>query len=229
MSSNLKKIDDLAKQILLKDRGLNNFLKSDFPVISDRRNFVKKCLKKLKTRRMLLRAQWYLEIADDQVKVRQNRPALQLIFLMALAEAIAKQRIGNPHLSSLVAVKKFFNYISPSDKGMLNQSFRRALLQSKHHRLRFSSVLRILYEVRNSAVHGEDYFSFSLMDKNQKVAARASGYTSYSLLTYGYLVPRKRKGKKVRKRREALELTLTYEELRNIFRRTAIENIKSVF
>lgn len=206
--------------MLHEDTELHNFLNPVFATEHGRKKFIGNCLKRITTRRMLLRAQWYVEIADDQEKVRQNRPALRLIFLMALAEAIAKNRTSNIRLGSLEAIKEFFKYISGDDKKMLHRGFRRTLLSPKHHNLRFSSILRILYDIRNRAVHGEDYFSFSLMDVADK--RKHAHYTSYSLITSGYL------GSRRNKKRVSLDVKLTYEDLRDIFRRTAIANIEAM-
>jgi len=210
-------IDDAVKKQLLVDKGLNDFLKSIFPIETERQKFIQKCVRKIKTRRMLLRAQWYTEMANDQENVRQNRPALKLIFLMALAEALAKQRIGTIHIGSFDAIKEFFKYISEDDKRILSRGFKRAMLKLKHHNLRFFSILKVLYNIRNSAVHGEDYFSFSLMDPENKRME-----PNLSILTSGYL------GSKKRKTRVSLDVKLTYEELRDVFVRTAILNIKYI-
>src|SRR5258708_860470 len=221
MENHWKKIDDLSKKGLLVDEDLHDFLKPIFPDISERTAFIKHCLKKLKTRRMLLRAQWYTEIADDKEKVRNNRPALKIIFLLALAEAIAKTRIGKNKIESLKAIQIFFQHVLPEDKKIITQNFQRALVKIKHHNLRFTSIIRILYDVRNRAVHGEDYYSFSLLDKDEK--EKHKDYTDFSLITAGSL------GKKYKKRRVPLDICLTYEELRDVVRRTAIENIKRFF
>lgn len=206
---------------LLSDRGLHNFLRPELSDTKVRTDFIKKCLIKMKTRRMLLRAQWYTEIADDQEKVRNNRPALKIIFLIGLAEALAKVRVNN-RMQSLEAIKEFFKYILPRDKKFIQQHFRRTLLSYKHHSLSFLSVIKILYDIRNKAVHGEDYYSFSLMNADRKKEYQ-SKYTDYGFITFAEL------GKRYRKRRVSLDISLTYEELRDIFRRTAIENIKSLF
>ncbi|MDP6625895.1 MAG: hypothetical protein QGG87_05530, partial [Nitrospinota bacterium] len=165
------------------------------PTPTLRRSFIKKCLKRLKTRRMLLRAQWYVEIADGQEKVRQSRPSLRLIFLMAMAEAVAKERKGSTKLMPWEAIEEFFKYISPEDKRALHMGIKRTFLGPRHHNLRFSSILKILYNVRNSAVHGEDFFSFPLMSKKDK--EESVGYSSYSLNASGCLGTRKRKKKRV--------------------------------
>lgn len=198
---------------LLLDKKLHDFLKPVFTDDIGRKDFIKKCLKKSATKRMLLRAQWYTEIADGQEKVKRDRPALRLIFLMALAECIAKQRTGNIDLPSFKAIREFFGYISDGDKNILYKG-----IKPQNRNLRFLSILKILYNVRNMAVHGEDYFSFSLMEKEKKEKCD----DGYSLATFGYF------GKKGRKEKVLLSIKLTYGELSGIFRKTAIANIKSM-
>lgn len=217
----IRKIDSSVKQGILKDKDLNNLLQPFFADKNEIENFIKKCLTKLKTRRMLLRVQWYTEIADDLEKIRQNRPALRLVFLIALAESIAKTRLGKKNISSLDAVKNFFKYILQDDKQKIINNFRRALLEMITPRLRFSSIIKILCEVRNKAVHGEDFWSFFLLEQKEK--REYSHYNHYSLLVSGSL------GKIGRKKRVSLSIKLTYEELRDIIIRTAIENIKPLF
>jgi len=120
-------------------------------------------------------------------------------------------------------IKRFFDFISEKDKEILKHNFKRALLKPKHHEFRFSSILRILYNVRNRAVHGEDFWTFSLMEKEQKKNFIKDGYTSFAVISDGYL------GYRLKKRNEKLSISLTYEELRDIFIRTAISNIKNYF
>ena len=100
------------------------------------------------------------------------------------------------------------------------RSFKRALTSAATPQLRFSSIIKILYEVRNKAVHGEDFWSFFFLTKKEKEEFIKDGYTDYGLMTAGYL------GRKSKKR-VSLDLTLTYEEFRDIIIRTAIANIKS--
>jgi len=217
-----KDADEKIQQGILSDNDLYGVLQPCFASKSDARDFVKKCLTNIKTRRMLLRVQWYTELADDIVKVREGRPALRLIFLMAMAEHIEKNRLGDDDIGSWNAIWGFFSNISKDDKEKLGKSFRRTLLNSKYHSLRFSSIIRILYDIRNRAVHGVDFWSFSFLDQATKSKAKASHYTHYSLITSGLL------GKRGRKRRVSLDLTLTYEELRDIMVRTAVSSIKTL-
>lgn len=218
MENSFKVLDEITKKGLIIDPDLHRFLKPIFTSVTDREEFITKCLKKMRTRRMLLRAQWYTKIAEHQSTAPDSRPALNIIFLMSMAESLAKARTRKP-LGPAAAAKAFFECILPVDKKLLNQKFRRTLLNLKHHTLRFSSIIRILYEIRNKAVHGEDFFSFSLLTPQL-----IETHPTHSMITSGTLVSKKRN-----RRRVSLDLALTYSELRDIFRRTAIENIKASF
>lgn len=218
----IRKLDKLAVKGIFVDPKLNRLLTPFFIGRKEKEGFINKCLTRLKTRRMLLRIQWYVEIADDMRKIKQSRPALNLIFLMALAESIAKQKMVKNSNDSLAAIKEFFKHISEGDKKILQRKFKRALLSPKTPMLRFSSIVRILYDVRNRAVHGDDFWSFSLLQQEQKESYEQEKYTDYGMLTTGSL------GKRGKKRRVSLEIALTYEDLRGIFIRTAITNIQSL-
>ena len=222
MKNKWRKISGAVKKELTENADLNNFLNPFFDSETDRKKFIKRCLIKLKTRRMLLRTQWYTEIADGLNKVRSNRPALQIIFLMSLAEGVARLRTGNNSVDSKKMIIAFFKLTSAKDKKLLAQKFQRALVSIKHHKLRFSSAVNILYNIRNKAVHGDDFYSFSLLNEQRKKEYINGGYTHYGVMTTGLL------GKK-RKRRVSLDISLTYKELRNIIVRTALENIRNLF
>ncbi|MBU3918909.1 hypothetical protein KKC63_03345 [Patescibacteria group bacterium] len=92
---------------------------------------------------------------------------------------------------------------------------RRSLLKVKHHSFSFPSILRILYNVRNEAVHSGDFYSFAMQDEQEKSE-------DYEVMTMAWL------GKKKNRRREYPEIKLTYPELRDIFIRTAIRNIQTI-
>ncbi len=227
MEKHWKQVDDMTKKALLEDKEIHAFLRPVFSDKDERRRFIQKCLRRITPRRMLNHAHWYLEMADNQEKVRPGRPALKIIFLMALAEYITKMRIGNNRISSTAAIHSFFTFTSKEDKLELQKGIQRALIRHPNHQLRFSSLIRILYDVRNQAVHGEDYYSFSLADPEEK--RKHAHYTHWGLITSGYLVSRpSRRNARRRRARVALDITLTYEELREIFRRTAIANITSL-
>lgn len=226
-------MDDATKKIIIKanksivkeistDEDLHKLLQPFFIDKSEGNNFIKKCLIRLKTRRILLLLQWYIEIADDMKKVKQNRPALCLVFLMSLAESVARQRMVVSNNYSLATISKFFECISQEDKESLQRGFKRALLGPKTHTLRFSSIVRILYDIRNKAVHGEDFWSFNLLKKEEKEKYQQERYASYGMITSGSL------GKRGKKKRVSLDIALTYEDLRDIFLRTAIANIKTL-
>ncbi len=210
-----KQLEEEAKKSILSDKDLHTFLSRYIPDVDDRNRFIKACLRKKKTRRMLLRLQWFSQIADDLTKVKEARPALQFIFLMALAEGIVGERTGDYNMPSRKAVGDFFKYTTPDDKIILQNGIRRSLASSSLHSLRFSSIISILYEARNRAVHGKDFWVFTLPDSNDM-------QNSLTMLTEGWL------GKPGRKRRLPLEINLTYEDIRDVFSRTALENIRAV-
>jgi len=221
------KLSIAVKRGLVEDKDLNNFLSPFFDSEIAIKDFIKQCLKKIKTRRMMLRAQWYTEIADGLDRMRNNRPALQIIFLMSLAEGVARLRTGtvdDDNVSSKKIIHNFFKFTTAEDKKVLAQKFQRALVSVKRHKLRLSSAINILYDIRNRAVHGDDFYSFSLLSERQKKEFVDGGYTNYGMMTSGFLG---RRGK--RKRRVSLHIVLTYKELRAIIVRTAIQNIDSLF
>lgn len=194
----LKKLDRLAKSSIANDPKLLNLLINYFSDIYEVKIFVKKCLKKLKTRRMLLRVKWYIELASLIRRSRDKRPALPLIFLMAMAESIARSILPNKKAKtsqSFDIVKLLFNKIDQRDKVILKQKIRRANLKPNINSLRFSSILKLLWNARNDAVHGIDFWSFGLPDSET------------GLLTHGLL------GTKKHRRKISLEINIQYENL----------------
>ena len=111
----------------------------------------------------MLRVEWYVNIANKMPIIRDSRPALQIIFLIALAEGLASKRFTKKQaieLGSQKLVLNFFKYITDLDKKELEMKFRRALTQERHHKLYTSSIIRIIYQIRNDAVHGKDFWGF---------------------------------------------------------------------
>ena len=217
-----REMDKAAVKSIFADKNIHRLLQPFFTENKEKDEFIRKCLAHLKTRRMLLHVQNYVEIADGMEKVKPGRPALNLIFLMALAESVARQRTEAKNNDALAVAKDFFRYIPQKDRQVLMQRIRSALLKSKTSTFRFSSLVRILYDARSKALHEGDYWSFSLLRKEDKEKYEQEQYTHYGILTSGRL------GKKGRKRRVSLETALTYEELRDIFIKTAIANIASI-
>lgn len=205
-----RKIDKSVKESMVVNKRINEYLEPIYPRENDRQQFIRKCLDKQKTRRMLNRAHWYSEIADDIEKTKPGRVALKIIFLMSLAEGISALRIGKKHsknIGSFNTIKEFFSHTSKEDRNKLIENFERIYFGPHRQTFRFSSIIRILYNVRNAAVHGEDYYSFSL--------------------GHGVITSVKT-GRKKTKRYTSVDANISYDGLRDIFRRTAIENIKSV-
>lgn len=205
-----EEIDRLVQEFMVSDEARNKYLRPIYPNKDAREKFIRKCFTKLKTRRMLNRAQWYSEIADAMEKIKPGKTALKIIFLMSLAEGVSTLKLGKKQtksIGSFKTIKKFFDYISEKDKHKLIKNIQNLSSSSYTQTLRFSSIIQFFYDIRNRAVHGEDYYSFSL----------ESGMITSAKL-----------GKK-NKRHKAINTSLTYKELRNIFRRTALANIESVF
>jgi len=225
--ANLKlNIDKAVKTHILNDGDVHRFLRPILKNSKERAVFIKKCLKKTKTRRMLNHAHWYIEIADAQDKVKYARPALKVIFLMSLAEYIAKEVYGG-NLGSEKAIQAFFKWTTKEDKEKIKNGIKRLIASRPHHSLYFRSIVNILYNVRNKAVHGEDYYSFSLPEPKYKEAH--VGYDHWGLIVPGELTIKPRKRTNIRKKhRISLDISITYEELREIFIRTAINGIKSL-
>lgn len=188
----LKKLDERTKQGLVQDEDLLIFWSKYFSSRAETSIFIKNCLRKLSTRRMMLRVRWYVDIANGMTKVRENRPALQVVFLIALAETIARRKFTKKQadtMGSLKLVLNFFKHITNSDKIELEKKFKRTLSSAKYHKLHISSVVRILSQVRNDAVHGEEFLGFSLVDKKRHNEA---DNPYWSLITSGWLGTKKK-------------------------------------
>lgn len=221
----------MIKQDIIQDEVLIEFLTPFFQDKDKTIEFISVCLRNIRTQRMLLRTHWYAEIADGIEKVRASRPALRIIFLMSMAEGVARLRLKREKDSdnSKGMISNFMNLMLESDKNQLRRDFRRAMIRIPHHQLQFSKIVNIFYDIRNRAVHGDDFYSFSLLDENRKKEYVSEGYSDYGVLTHGEWKPSRRKGSKTpayKKTRVTIDVKLTYEELRAIFIRTAIENIK---
>ena len=169
IKNSFRVLDKITCEGLKQDLDIFNFWKRFFNSDKETHGFINSCVdRKIISRRMMLRAQWYSEIADGMAVVRRGRPALQVIFLMSIAEGLIKlssSKIEIKGKGQLELVKMFFKRAAPSDKAKLSVGFKRALTAPEHHSLRFSSIIRIFYDIRSSAVHGEDFSLFSLRDK----------------------------------------------------------------
>lgn len=220
MNKQYKQIDMQVKKALKMDKELITFFTKHLG--NDEKAsvlFITKCLKKTMTRRMMLRTHWYAKLSDKMDSVEPGRPALSLVFLLALAEGVEKlaQNKDKQDSQSRMFVFKFFGYISKVDKDILARKFKRALLGVKTQTLRYRSILKILWHVRCNAAHGREYWHFTLPDEGR---LKEDGW---SLITAGEL------GKPNRKRRVTLDTKLSYEELRDIVIRIAINRIESCF
>ena len=107
---------------------------------------------------MMHQAQRLISIADDIEQIRPNKYSLKLMFLIICTENIAKQfEKFDDDGRSKEFVKKFFNnFTSPSDKQLLQSSFKKL----DYTNLTIDEISNILYTVRCDVVHEGKYWSF---------------------------------------------------------------------
>lgn len=180
-----------------------------FPSQSEANAFIRKCSKKKKTSRALLLTQWLTNIADDIENIKPGRPALKIVFLIILAESVEKI-LNSKATSPRRAFKAFFSKTNQDDRIMLLKGIRNFSTNSGN--LRFNTILDILYNLRNRVFHEGLYFDFHLNDKAEE---------NMTQTTEGYA------GNKFRKQRKVmLDIALSYNQLRDIVVRTALDNIR---
>ncbi len=212
-----RRLEATAKRHISQDRRLHSVLAPYYSDAAQRRRFIARCLRKLKTRRMLLRLQWYVELSEYIQSARDGRPALPLVFLMAMAEGVTQSTLtaATKKSQSVEVIQKFFKKIDVADHRALGQRIRRAGFGPNTPMLRFSSIVKILWNVRNDAAHGIDFWTFGLPDQKLTVDRY------YSLITFGRL------GKRKRPKKVSLSINMPYSELKSIFIRTALNHIRS--
>lgn len=152
-------LDNAIKRSIVDHNELHDFLlpyfRHDLPMVT---RFITKCVKKSKTKRMVLRLHWYGDLATKVDQIEPGRPAIPLIFLLALAEGLEKtaQNKEKDDSNSLGYIHTFFQYIGGGDKNLLHQRFRRLLLKPRYN-LSFRSLIKILWNARCNAAHGREY------------------------------------------------------------------------
>lgn len=183
-------------------------------------SFIERCSKNDRTNRMLNQICWLTDIADNLPKIKERRPALQVVFLMTAMECIAKIRLDEEEaneISSFGAVKEFLKFISEGDKKDIEAKFQRQIEENPHDKeLDYQDIIKILYNVRNDVIHEGmfyDFFFATEENKQENVSQQNSGNL----------------GNKQNKEIIWLSVKLTYKEFRNIVVKTAIANIKSLF
>ncbi|MEX0999924.1 MAG: hypothetical protein WD000_08205 [Thermodesulfobacteriota bacterium] len=207
--------DERIDKNILEDPELNFFLDRYISNKGEKILFIKDCLKKDQKRKILLRLQWYAETADRMEMIRRGRPALQITFLMAMAEAIMAGKKENNNLPSKQAIKDFFLGVDLRDQKVLEFGIKLSLNDIEEPYLTLPKIIDIMYEVRNRVVHGKDYWNFLMPDKKDV----REGFT---LVTRGWI------GKRGKKKEISLDVRIAYEELRDVFIRTGLNHIRSI-
>ncbi len=204
-----EKIDRQAKSSIENDASLNELLVGYLESPDAVREFIKRCLKNQSTREMLLRVQWYTELTHSIGTVRPGRPALQLIFLIAMAEGLSKTRDGksDSDTKSKYYFKEFFTLISDEDTKRIETQ-----VKLDFRSMSLDSFLDILYHARCNAVHGREFWLLSFKHGDDGVTLLADGDI----------------GSGSDKRRVYYDTTMQFSEVIDIFIRTALANIEAL-
>jgi hypothetical protein len=207
VSSKWKKIRSVVDEGLLKDKNIHAFLKAIIRGEEKRNNFIKKCLKKNKTRWMLNRLKWFIELADSQ-----KYDSVKVFFLIAMAETNIKllEDRFNDDSNEVVDVRKFFNDFSQQDKNELRRHFSKVNKSLNKESLKFDKVVEILLNVRHRLAHGKNHYDFQFHN----------GSDSLINIIFGEI------GRKNRKKKIEYQLEITYKYFRKMMVRNVVENIK---
>lgn len=181
--------------------------------------FLSEAMKNQEAHRMLLHLDWYTELADLIEAIRPERAPLRLIFLLAGAEnlmrkraALEKNSVDANHMKSWDVISQFFAALSQDNQNRLLRGVRRPLGDEKGVEFSIEEIVRILWQARNDAAHGVDFYTFQTPESPEV----ADG----GLLTEG------------RMNRDEdffpLDMQITFEEIQNIILETALEHVKAV-
>ncbi len=191
----------------VKEQQLKNVIGFYFSDDVEAEKFAIRCLKKNKTRLMLNRLEWFVELSDFQ-----KYDSVKTFFLIAMAEInikISENRFT--HNSDEIAdVKKFFDLFSQQDKNELRKYFFKTDRFLNKKFFNFSKVVDILLNVRHRLVHGKNHYDFRFHD----------GSDNLMNIIFGEI------GTKNKKKKIQYELEITYNSFRQLMIKNAIENIK---
>lgn len=193
----------------VKEQELKNIIGFNFDSSQEVESFVQKCLKKNKTRCMLNRLQWFVELANFQ-----KYDSVKTFFLMAMAETNIKllENRFKDNSNEVNDVKKFFNRFSKQDKNELQKYFFKKDNFLNKKTFKFEKVVGIILNVRHRVVHGKNHYDFRFHD----------GSDNLMNIIFGEI------GTKNNKKNIRYELEITYKEFKEMMVRNAIDNIKSV-
>lgn len=191
---------------------LSDFLNRYVAIVGDVESFIEKCYKRNKTRKSLLRTSWLAGIADQMEKIEPGCPALRVVFLVILAETITKLlfRKSSRNVGPRKRFKTFFEAASDEEKALLLCGIQK--YDGTSRKFRFNTLLDIIYNLRNEVFHEGRYFNF-FFHEAQRQGTIVPGYTGT---------------KASRLRKVSLYMTLSYENFRDVFVKTALRNIGKV-
>lgn len=172
--------------------------------------FITKCLKKNKTRWMLNRLQWFVELSDFQ-----KYDSVKTFFLIAMAETNIKllENRFKDNSNEILDVKNFFSRFTKQDKDELRKYFFKMDKFLNKKTFKFNKIVGILLNVRHRVAHGKNHYDFSFHD----------GSNDLMNIIFGEV------GTKNKKRKIQYELEITYNDFRKLMIKNAIENIKGCF
>lgn len=215
---NYEKYDKKVRSEISKDKVLISIIQPFLEKDEDPKGFIVKSLENRKGRSIILRLKWFLEIANGIEEIKPGRPALKLIFIMALIEGVSRIKEENDDLKSIDAINKFFELTNEDSKKYILENFKSTITEKKE--ITFDDFLEIIYDIRSRAVHGNTFWEFSFMDKDTK--EKEPDY--FSFVISGYLKSKEDSKKK----RITLDIKLTYDEFEKIIIDTVIRNIKKI-
>jgi len=193
----------------IKEQKLKNIIGFCFHSGQKIENFARRCLKKNKTRWMLNRLQWFVELADFQ---KYN--SVKTFFLVAMAETNIKllEDRFKDNADEVADVKKFFEKFSKQDKDKLRKYFFKTDKFLNKKTFKFNKVVDVLLNVRHRVVHGKNHYGFRFHD----------GSDNLTNIIFGEI------GTKKKKKNIRYELEITYKQFREMMVKNAVENIRGV-
>ena len=104
-------------------------------------------------------------LADRIEEVAKGRPALQILFYLIAAEAVAKifYNFSKEGESRQYVKKFFFDFCSENDKKKLGES----IFFTIPEKLTLDTVLDILYDIRCDVAHRGEYYSISFPESGK--------------------------------------------------------------
>lgn len=193
-----------------KEQELKNVIGFCFPNDIETEKFATKCLKKNKTRWMLNRLQWFVELSDFQ-----KYDSVKTFFLIAMAETNIKlfENRFEDNSNETSDVKKFFSRFIKQDKDELRKYFFKTDRFLNKKTFKFDKIVGILLNARHRVAHGKNHYDFRFHD----------GSDNLMNIIFGEV------GTKNKKRKIHYELEITYNDFRKLMIKNAIENIKGCF